>query len=75
MKLTNKLTLIAGIAVAFSLLATGVTKAETLKVYTAIEADDLKKYAAEFNKVEPDIEWEILCDGECIGIGCIKPSI
>ena len=56
MKLTNKLTLMAGIAVAFSLLATGVTKAETLKVYTAIEADDLKKYAAEFNKVEPDIK-------------------
>ena len=56
MKLTNKLTLMAGIAVAFALLATGVTKAETLKVYTAIEADDLKKYAAEFNKVEPDIK-------------------
>ena len=56
MKQSNKLTLIAGIAMACGLLSTGVTKAETLKVYTAIEADDLKKYAAEFNKVEPDIK-------------------
>ncbi|MCP5368713.1 MAG: putative 2-aminoethylphosphonate ABC transporter substrate-binding protein [Hyphomicrobiales bacterium] len=34
----------------------GMAKATELKVYTAIEADDLKRYAAEFNKVYPDIE-------------------
>jgi len=27
------------------------------------------------HKVEPSIEWEILCEGQCIGIGCIKPTI
>ena len=30
--------------------------ASELTVYTAIEADDLKRYAEEFNKVHPDIE-------------------
>ncbi|GJL84037.1 MAG: putative 2-aminoethylphosphonate ABC transporter substrate-binding protein [marine bacterium B5-7] len=30
--------------------------ATELTVYTAIEADDLKRYAEEFNKVNPDIE-------------------
>ena len=28
----------------------------TLTVYTAVEADDLKKYAARFNEDHPDIE-------------------
>ncbi len=38
-------------------LGTGSALAKTqLSVYTAIEADDLKRYAAEFNKVNPDIE-------------------
>jgi len=30
--------------------------AETLTVYTAVEAEDLKKYAAYFNKDHPDIK-------------------
>jgi iron(III) transport system substrate-binding protein len=38
-------------------LATGGAAAKTaLTVYTAIEADDLKKYAARFNEDNPDIE-------------------
>ncbi len=41
---------------AFALGATGAFAATELTVYTAIEADDLKRYAEEFNKVHPDIE-------------------
>ena len=37
--------------------------------------ESLKPHYLNLHKVEPSIEWEILCDGECIGIGCIKPSI
>ncbi len=37
-------------------MAGGTARADTeLMVYTAIEADDLKRYAAEFNKQNPDI--------------------
>src|SRR5262245_66189119 len=38
------------------LVAGGVAAKTTLTVYTAIEADDLKKYAARFNEDNPDIE-------------------
>ena len=38
-------------------LAAGAALAKaTLTVYTAVEADDLKKYAARFNEDHPDIE-------------------
>jgi|TARA_Y100000034_G_scaffold30761_1_gene37590 hypothetical protein len=37
--------------------------------------ESLKPHYLNLHKVEPSIEWEILCDGECIGIGCIKPTI
>ena len=37
-------------------LAAGSAWAETLTVYTAVEAEDLKKYAARFNEDHPDIE-------------------
>ncbi len=46
--LKNAVTLLLG-----ATLSAGVTLAQagsTLKVYTAIEADDLKRYAEEFNK-------------------------
>ena len=36
--------------------AAGAAAKTTLTVYTAIEADDLKKYAARFNEDHPDIE-------------------
>ena len=36
--------------------AAGALAKTTLTVYTAIEADDLKKYAARFNEDHPDIE-------------------
>ena len=36
--------------------AVGAVAKTTLTVYTAIEADDLKKYAARFNEDHPDIE-------------------
>jgi len=45
-----------GIAAA-SFLAAGMASAATeLTVYTAVEAEDLKKYAARFNKDHPDIK-------------------
>lgn len=44
----------AGIAVASMIASTAV--AETLTVYTAVEAEDLKHYAKMFNKSNPDIE-------------------
>ncbi len=47
--------LLAG-AIAGMLLAGSASAATTLTVYTAIEADDLKRYAVEFNKHYPDIE-------------------
>ena len=39
-----------------ALLVTASAWAETLTVYTAVEAEDLKKYAARFNEDHPDIE-------------------
>ena len=38
------------------LLAAGSAMAQTLTVYTAVEAEDLKTYAKAFNKVEPNIK-------------------
>jgi iron(III) transport system substrate-binding protein len=35
---------------------TAMVRAETLTVYTAVEAEDLKKYAARFNEDNPDIK-------------------
>ena len=49
-----KLVLAGTVGLAFS--TSVVLAATTLKVYTAIEADDLKAYAEEFNKQYPDIE-------------------
>ena len=37
--------------------------------------EPLKPHYRTLHKVEPSVEWEIFCDGECIGIGCIKPTI
>jgi iron(III) transport system substrate-binding protein len=48
------LNLAAAVVVAWSAGA-GPAAAEDLTVYTAIEADDLKKYAERFNKDHPDI--------------------
>src|SRR5262249_22064034 len=45
------------VATAIGLAASSVRAAKaTLTVYTAVEADDLKKYAARFNEDHPDIE-------------------
>ena len=44
------LTAIAGLFVANSAMAAELT------VYTAVEAEDLKRYAEEFNKAHPDIQ-------------------
>ena len=42
--------LIAGLMIAVT------SSAETLMVYTAVEAEDLKRYAAAFNEDHPDIK-------------------
>ncbi len=44
------------LSVASLLIAISSLSAATLTVYTAIEAEDLKKYAARFNEEHPDIE-------------------
>ncbi len=44
------------VAAAAAVMAGSVLAKTELTVYTAIEADDLKRYAAEFNKQYPDIE-------------------
>ena len=55
MNLTNTLkTTMLGVAVAS--FSTSVVMAETLTVYTAVEAEDLKHYASEFTKANPGIE-------------------
>ena len=47
---------IVGAAVGSIMLAGQAAAQTELTVYTAIEADDLKRYAEEFNKQHPDIE-------------------
>lgn len=49
-------TVFAASVLGLALASTMAYAASTLKVYTAIEADDLKRYAEEFNKQYPDIE-------------------
>jgi len=48
-------TSVLGLAVA-GLMSVGIARAESLTVYTAVEAEDLAKYAAAFNAHHPDIE-------------------
>jgi iron(III) transport system substrate-binding protein len=49
--------LLAGVVSVLALLDTGPAAAQTaLTVYTAVEADDLKKYAARFNEDHPSIQ-------------------
>ncbi|MBB3064886.1 putative 2-aminoethylphosphonate ABC transporter substrate-binding protein [Limibacillus halophilus] len=43
-------------ALAMSMMLSTAAKAEALTVYTAIEAEDLQKYAERFNAAHPDIE-------------------
>lgn len=50
------LTGLAATAVLSGLAVLPAMAASELTVYTAVEAEDLKKYAAEFNKVHPDIK-------------------
>ena len=57
MRLTTILRSGAAAAAAAGLLAASAgLSAATLTVYTAVEAEDLKKYAARFNEDHPDIE-------------------
>ena len=58
MKLNYVLGRLAKLALggAVALTLAGNAMAETLNVYTAVEAEDLKKYAARFNEDHPDIE-------------------
>jgi iron(III) transport system substrate-binding protein len=57
-KLKNKqlaMTMVAAVAL-FSASTASVQAKTELTVYTAVEAEDLKKYAETFNKAHPDIE-------------------
>ncbi len=51
------------------------TDAEEINQKISDYVDSLKPHYLNLHKVEPSIEWEIFCDGDCIGIGCIKPTI
>ena len=55
-RIKTKFSLFTGGLFAAGMLVASAVSAETLTVYTAIEADDLKRYAAEFNKSNPDIK-------------------
>ena len=44
------------VAAATSLALAAAASAATLTVYTAVEAEDLKRYAARFNEDHPDVE-------------------
>lgn len=52
----RKSNIFAATIAAALLTGTGLVQAESLTVYTAVEAEDLKKYAEAFNAVEPDIQ-------------------
>ena len=55
-RLGSVLVCVAVVAAAIGFAATSVRAVKaTLTVYTAVEADDLKKYAARFNEDYPDI--------------------
>jgi len=59
MKMTTTRNLFAGTVAAVALTmaaSTGVKAATELTVYTAVEAEDLKRYAETFNKDHPDIK-------------------
>ena len=56
MRVSKRLTLLAGVATIAGMTAIGAAKAAELTVYTAIEADDLKRYAKVFNESYPDIK-------------------
>jgi hypothetical protein len=34
----------------------------------------LKPHYRDLHNVDPTIEWEILCEGKCIGIGSVTPT-
>src|SRR5437899_5326614 len=56
-RLGSVLLCVVSVAAMIGFAATTVRAAKaTLTVYTAVEADDLKKYAARFNEDHPDIE-------------------
>ncbi|HIF70006.1 MAG TPA: putative 2-aminoethylphosphonate ABC transporter substrate-binding protein, partial [Candidatus Lambdaproteobacteria bacterium] len=44
------------LGLALGLMLAIPVSAETLTVYTAVEAEDLKRYKSEFNKDHPDID-------------------
>ncbi len=59
MKITNLKNLFAGAVAAAALVvvaSANVRAATELTVYTAVEAEDLKRYAETFNKDHPDIK-------------------
>ena len=51
----KRMTSLLSAAVAGMVLATGVAAQTELTVYTAVEAEDLKRYAEQFNESNPDI--------------------
>ena len=56
MQVSKTLMLMTGVAALAGMTAIGSANAAELTVYTAVEADDLKRYAKVFNESYPDIE-------------------
>ena len=48
--------------------------ATEIKQKIADYVESLKPHYRDLHNVDPTIEWEILCDGECIGIGSVTPT-
>ena len=56
MTFTKKFALGLISAASAAVISSAAIAAETITVYTAVEAEDLKRYAKEFNKANPDIK-------------------
>lgn len=56
MKFLNNYSRITGLAAVSAMTMFSAASAAELNVYTSVEADNLKRYAAAFNEVHPDIE-------------------
>jgi hypothetical protein len=48
--------------------------ATEIKQKIADYVESLKPHYRDLHNVDPTIEWEILCEGECIGIGSVTPT-
>ena len=74
--LLSKLTVSATVAVLAGMAVVSAAQAATeLTVYTAVEAEDLKKYAKAFNKTNPDIKIKWVRDSTGVEDGWVSWNV